>query len=61
MPPTVRLKQLEERKRYEPAEAEARVWRRWEEAGAFRPELEGDGAEETDASELLDELEEGQD
>ena len=44
MPPTDRLKQLEERKRYEPAEAEARVWRRWEEAGAFRPEPEGDGS-----------------
>jgi len=40
-----RLKQLEERTRYEPTEAEARVWRCWEEAGAFRPELEGDGSE----------------
>ncbi len=45
MPPTDRLKQLEERKRYEPAEAEARVWRRWEEAGAFRPGAEGEAAE----------------
>ena len=40
-----RLKQLEQRKRYEPAEAEARVWGRWEEARAFHPEPEGDPAE----------------
>src|ERR687890_164873 len=40
-----RLKQLEERKRYEPAEAEARVWRRWEEAGAFHPEPVGEAAD----------------
>ncbi len=39
-----RLKQLEERKRYEPAETEARVWRRWEDAGAFHPEPVGDAA-----------------
>ncbi|MDQ3648303.1 MAG: valine--tRNA ligase [Actinomycetota bacterium] len=45
MPLTDRLKKLDERKRYEPAGAEARVWRRWEEAGAFHPDPEGEASE----------------
>src|ERR687893_1183775 len=36
-----RLKTLEERTRYEPAEVEARVFARWDEAGIFHPEAEG--------------------
>jgi valyl-tRNA synthetase len=36
-----RLKALEERTRYEPAEVEARVFARWEEAGIFHPEPAG--------------------
>ncbi len=36
-----RLKTLEERTRYEPAEVEGRVFARWEEAGIFDPEPEG--------------------
>ena len=40
-----RLKTLEERTRYEPAEVETRVFARWEEAGIFHPEPEGTAAE----------------
>ena len=36
-----RLKSLEERTRYQPAEVEARVFARWEQAGIFHPEPEG--------------------
>jgi valyl-tRNA synthetase len=36
-----RLKALEERTRYEPAEVEGRVFSRWEEAGIFHPEPKG--------------------
>jgi valyl-tRNA synthetase len=36
-----RLKALEERTRYEPAEVEARIFARWEEAGIFHPEPGG--------------------
>jgi valyl-tRNA synthetase len=43
--PADRLKDLEERTRYEPAEVEARVFGRWEEAGIFHPEPEGDASE----------------
>ena len=43
--PADRLKTLEERTRYEPADVEARVFARWEEAGIFHPEPEGDAAE----------------
>ena len=41
MPPD-RLKSLEERTRYSPAEVEEAVFARWEEAGIFSPEPEGD-------------------
>ena len=44
--PADRLKQLEERTRYDPAEVEGRVFERWEEAGIFSPEPEGDGVRE---------------
>ena len=40
-----RLTALRERTRYEPAEVEARVFARWEEAGVFHPAPEGDAAE----------------
>jgi valyl-tRNA synthetase len=40
-----RLKALEARTRYEPAEVEARVFARWEEARVFHPEPAGDAAE----------------
>jgi valyl-tRNA synthetase len=40
-----RLKVLEERTRYEPAEVEARVFARWRDAGIFHPEPEGTAAE----------------
>jgi valyl-tRNA synthetase len=40
-----RLKQLEERTRYDPTEVEDRVFARWEEAGIFSPEPEGNAAE----------------
>ena len=40
-----RLKALEERTRYDPTEVEARVFSRWEEAGIFSPEPEGDPSE----------------
>src|SRR2546423_12119795 len=36
-----RLEKLQQTTRYVPAEAEARVFRRWEEAGIFHPEPEG--------------------
>src|SRR5215217_5327625 len=36
-----RLKTLEERTRYEPADVEGRVFARWDEAGIFHPEAEG--------------------
>jgi valyl-tRNA synthetase len=36
-----RLEKLQETTRYVPAEAEARVFRRWEESGIFHPEPEG--------------------
>src|SRR3954469_24283009 len=36
-----RLKTLEERTRYEPADVEERVFARWEQAGIFHPEAEG--------------------
>ena len=40
-----RLKDLQERTRYEPAEVESRVFARWEEAGIFNPEPEGNAQE----------------
>ncbi|MBA2505274.1 MAG: valine--tRNA ligase [Thermoleophilaceae bacterium] len=40
-----RLEDLQERKRYDPHEAEARVWARWDEAGIFHPKPEGESAE----------------
>ena len=40
-----RLKTLEERTRYEPAEVEGRIFARWEQAGIFSPEPEGSAAE----------------
>jgi valyl-tRNA synthetase len=40
-----RLKALEERTRYDPAEVEMRVLARWDEAGIFHPEPEGDASE----------------
>ena len=36
-----RLKTLEERTRYEPADVEGRVFERWEQGGIFHPEPEG--------------------
>src|SRR5256714_5079869 len=36
-----RLEKLQQTTRYVPAEAEARVFRRWEESGIFHPEPEG--------------------
>jgi valyl-tRNA synthetase len=39
---TDRLATLQERTRYEPADVEARVFARWEEAGIFHPEPEGE-------------------
>src|SRR5688500_19103646 len=36
-----RLKTLEERTRYEPADVEGRVFARWDRAGIFHPEPEG--------------------
>jgi valyl-tRNA synthetase len=36
-----RLKTLEQRTRYEPADVESRVFARWDEAGIFHPEPEG--------------------
>ena len=43
--PEDRLETLRERTRYEPAEVEQRVFARWEEAGIFSAEPEGDAAE----------------
>ena len=43
--PDDRLKALEERTRYSPAEVEERVFARWEQAGIFHPEPEGDAGE----------------
>jgi len=43
--PSDRLKDLQERTRYSPAEVEERVFSRWEEAGIFHPEPSGDAAE----------------
>ena len=40
-----RLKQLEERTRYDPKEVEDRVFARWLDAGIFSPEPDGDAAE----------------
>jgi valyl-tRNA synthetase len=40
-----RLKQIEERTRYDPIEVEDRVFARWEEAGIFSPEPDGDASE----------------
>ncbi len=45
MPDPDRLKALQERTRYEPGEVESRVFTRWEEAGVFSPEPEGDASE----------------
>ena len=42
---TDHLKSLEERTRYSPAEVEEAVFARWEEAGIFSPEPEGDAQE----------------
>ena len=39
--PDDRLKDLQERTRYTPAEVESRVFERWERAGVFSPEPEG--------------------
>ena len=43
--PSDRLKDLQERTRYSPAEVERRIFARWEEAGIFHPEPGGDAAE----------------
>jgi len=43
--PDDRLKTLEERTRYVPADVESGVFRRWEEARIFSPEPEGDASE----------------
>src|SRR4051812_9580861 len=43
--PDDRLKALEERTRYVPADVEGRVFERWEESGVFHPEPEGDASE----------------
>src|ERR671923_847146 len=40
--PDDRLNALEQRKRYDPHEVESRVFARWEEAGIFHPEPEGE-------------------
>jgi valyl-tRNA synthetase len=42
---TDRLADLEQRTRYEPTEVEERVFARWEAAGIFHPEPEGDASE----------------
>ena len=42
---TERLRQLDERTRYDPAQVEARVFARWEEARIFSPEPEGGAAD----------------
>jgi valyl-tRNA synthetase len=43
--PPDRLKQLQDRTRYEPREVEERVFARWERAGIFHPEPEGEAAD----------------
>ena len=43
--PADRLKQLEERTRYDPEQVEGRVFGRWEEAGIFSPAPEGEASE----------------
>ena len=48
--PADRLEALQERTRYAPAEVEARVFARWEEAGVFSPEPAGDGRRRTSRS-----------
>src|SRR2546421_1923139 len=42
--PDDRLKTLEERTRYVPADVEERIFGRWEESGVFHPEPEGDAS-----------------
>jgi valyl-tRNA synthetase len=42
---TDRLSSLQERTRYDPVDVESRVFARWEEAGIFHPEPEGEAAE----------------
>jgi valyl-tRNA synthetase len=43
--PTDRLKALQDRTRYLPSEVESKVFARWEKAGIFSPEPEGEAAE----------------
>ena len=43
--PADRLKELEERTRYDPSQVEGRVFARWEDAHIFSPEPEGDASE----------------
>ncbi|HEU0019102.1 MAG TPA: valine--tRNA ligase [Thermoleophilaceae bacterium] len=43
--PSDRLKDLEERTRYQPGDVEPRVFERWESAGIFHPDAEGDAQE----------------
>src|SRR4051795_10773707 len=43
--PGDRLKALEERTRYVPADVEGRIFERWEKSGVFHPEPEGDASE----------------
>ena len=43
--PDDRLRALEERTRYEPADVESRVFARWREAGIFHPEADGQASE----------------
>ena len=43
--PADRLKQLEERTRYDPSQVEGRVFGRWQEARIFSPEPEGDASD----------------
>src|SRR3954452_4337805 len=43
--PDDRLKALEERTRYVPADVEGRIFERWEKSGVFHPEPEGDSSE----------------
>src|SRR4051812_8273096 len=43
--PDDRLKALEERTRYVPADVEGRIFERWEKSGVFHPEPDGDASE----------------
>ena len=43
--PADRLKQLEERTRYDAAQVEGRVFERWEDAGIFSPDPDGEASE----------------